>query len=97
MSASKTVGVLEAGAETIKSRNALYGDTHEQVAIVLCALFPRGVRFPSTYSGMNRLFLVMQCANKITRYAALLESGGHKDSAHDLMIYAAMLEGETNG
>lgn len=79
--------ILEEAAALFRQRNALYGDTHEQVGRVLHALgFATGER------DANRLFLITQIANKLTRYAALAGRGGHKDSARDMIVYAAMLE-----
>ena len=42
--------------------------------------------------GFNRLGVFVQCISKVARYASSLPKGGHLDSAHDLMVYAAMLE-----
>lgn len=82
---------LELGAETFRSRNATYGDTYRQFGEVMSAMFPEGL---SVYDvdDWNRLGVFVMCVGKLCRYSANLIEGGHKDSAHDLMVYAAMLE-----
>jgi hypothetical protein len=61
----------------------------------MSGLFPRGLPPPQSGADWNRLGLFVQCVTKLTRYAQSLERGGHVDSAHDLSVYAAMLQSVT--
>ena len=81
--------ILTAGAETFRARNTIYGDNYKHFGEVMAAMHPGGVVI-ETAEQWNRLGVFVQCVSKLTRYAA--NTGGHKDSAHDLMVYAAMLE-----
>ena len=84
---------LELGAETFRQRNAAYGDTYLQFGPAMAAAFPAGLRIePGDAAGFARLGVFVQCLSKLLRYAPNLAHGGHPDSAHDLMVYAAMLE-----
>lgn len=84
---------LEAGATTFRERNAIYGDTYLEFGRMCAAIFPAGVRIEAgDVDGFNRLGVFVQALSKIARYGANLNAGGHQDSAHDLMVYAAMLE-----
>ncbi len=85
--------LLEKGAETFRERNAVYGDNYLQWGGICTAMFPEGLRIEAgDAAGFNRLGVFIQCLHKLTRYASTLERGGHRDSAHDLMVYGAMLE-----
>lgn len=88
--------ILQQAAETFKSRNAVYADNYKETGAALLALFP-GKRLPAvtTAEQANRLCLVIACLSKLSRYTHTFEQGGHKDSARDLAVYAAMLEEET--
>lgn len=83
--------ILRAMAATYEERNALYKDNYKRIGAMFVLLFPEGltVREPDDW---NRLFLLIHCIGKMTRYAAQFGAGGHKDSAHDAAVYAAMLE-----
>lgn len=84
---------LEAGAETFRQRNAVYGDTYLEFGRMCAAIFPDGIHVEANdVAGFNRLGVFVQTLSKIARYAANANKGGHQDSAHDLMVYAAMLE-----
>lgn len=83
--------ILKIAAETFRQRNALYGDNYHQFGVVMTAIFPDGVQ-PKSVEEWNRLGVLVQCVSKLTRYAQQWCSGGHRDSAHDLCVYAAMLE-----
>jgi hypothetical protein len=89
--------LLTAAAATFAERSKLYGDNYKRFPTVFLSLFPGGVLPPIKTAGdMSRLQLMMQITNKLTRYAENLTRGGHQDSAHDIIVYAAMLEEETN-
>ena len=91
--AKRAPDFLEAGAETFRQRNAVYGDTYLEFGRMCAAIFPDGIHVePGDVDGFNRLGVFVQALSKIARYAANANKGGHQDSAHDLMVYAAMLE-----
>jgi hypothetical protein len=83
--------IMREGADTYEQRNALWGDNYKEAGAVMMALLPRGIEL-RTADDWNRFGLFMHVMNKVTRYAQNLDSGGNLDSAHDLMVYAAMLE-----
>lgn len=84
---------LESGAKTFRERNATYGDNYLHFGTVMAGMFPEGLHIEAgDATAFNRLGVFIQCASKLTRYAQNLSKGGHADSAHDLMVYAAMLE-----
>ncbi len=85
--------LLETGAATFRERNATYGDTYLNFGVAAAAMFPDGLHIPAgDIDGFNRLGVFVQCVSKVMRYGPNLSRGGHSDSAHDLMVYAAMLE-----
>lgn len=91
--AKRAPDFLEDGAATFRERNAIYGDTYLEFGRMCAAIFPEGIRVePGDVDGFNRLGVLVQAIGKIARYGANLNKGGHQDSAHDLMVYAAMLE-----
>lgn len=90
--------ILDEGASTYRQRNKIYGDNYKRMGTLMLALFPDGAVPPcETEEDANRLNLLIDCLGKLQRYAYNFHVGGHKDSAHDLMVYAAMLEEMTNG
>lgn len=83
-------GILENGAKTFRQRNAIYGNNFMRHGEVMLALFPNGVKL-LTIEDHNRFGLITQIVAKLTRYGENFGRGGHADSLHDLMVYAAML------
>jgi hypothetical protein len=84
---------LDRGAATFRERNATYGDNYLRFGEVMAAVFPEGLAIDAgDVAGFNRLGVLIQCISKLTRYTQNFAAGGHLDSAHDLMVYAAMLE-----
>jgi hypothetical protein len=83
--------ILRSGAETYDQRNRIYGDNYKKFGHLMGFLFPDGIPV-STAEDHNRLGIFIQCLSKLTRYAESMKNGGHADSAHDLCVYAAMLE-----
>lgn len=81
--------ILKEMAETYAERNLVYGDAFKSVGDVMAALFPNGVTL-ETEDDFTRWHLFELAIVKITRFA----NGGllHKDSVHDLAVYAAMIE-----
>ena len=89
--------ILDAGATTFRERNLLYGDNYKRLGATLLAIFPEGkVPEITTVEAANRLNLFIDCLAKLQRYAHNFTRGGHRDSAHDLMVYAAILEEMTD-
>lgn len=89
--------LLAAAAMTFEQRSKVYGDNYIRFPHALLALFPNHtIPEISNAADASRLQLLIQILNKLTRYAENLTKGGHKDSAHDIIVYAAMLESETN-
>lgn len=82
---------LRSAADTYEQRNKLYGDNYKHFGDVMMALLPAGVKL-ETKDDWNRFGVFFHVVGKVTRYAANINSGGHQDSAHDLVVYAAMLE-----
>lgn len=83
--------ILRSGAATYEARNAVYGDNYKHFGTAMAGMFPAGLSVRSAEE-WNRLGLLIQCASKLTRYAGQFTVGGHADSAHDLSVYAAMLQ-----
>lgn len=93
---TRSLGVpelLEQMAKTFRERNAIYGDNWNMVGRMMVVMFPHGVQLRTTEDyDLWHLFELMIV--KLSRYAV---SGlAHKDSLHDLAVYAAMVEGILN-
>jgi hypothetical protein len=86
--------ILRSAAATFEQRNKLYGDSYLVYGEVMEALFPEGVTL-ATIDDWNRFGILSMIVSKLTRYSANMKDGGHKDSAHDMAVYAAMLEEQT--
>jgi hypothetical protein len=84
--------ILRAMARTFEERNKLYGPAYIRFGKVAAALWPSGLTINSP-EDFARHGVIIQVLNKLLRYTAKTE--GHKDSAHDLAVYAAMLESIT--
>lgn len=82
--------IMEEGAQTYRERNAIYGDNYVTFGSMMVALFPQGLTL-SSVEDWNRMGIFFHMADKMTRYTAQWENGGHADSVHDLMVYSAML------
>ena len=83
--------LLDDAAETFRRRNSTYGDNYRLFPSVMVGLFPNGLSVKSYEDWMRLQFLVLDVV-KTTRYAQNFHSGGHQDSIHDKIVYAAMLE-----
>lgn len=82
-------------SETFQERNLEYGANYLRMGPLLLALFPGRIPEVKTPEEANRLNLIIDCAGKLQRYAHAFDRGGHRDSARDLIVYAAMLESVT--
>lgn len=83
--------ILEQAAATFRERNALYADNYKRIGAMMHAMFRDGLTI-NTPEDWTRMYFVMAIVTKLSRYGAQWQSGGHKDSAHDAIVYAAMLE-----
>lgn len=81
---------LRALAGLYEERNKLYGDNYKRFGDIMHALFPDGLTI-QTPQEWNRLGVFVQIISKSTRYAALFNAWGHKDSLDDSAVYAMML------
>lgn len=86
--------ILAAGAETYNQRHVLYGDNYKDFGAIMVVMFPNGLMI-KTVDEWNRLLAFAHAQEKLTRYAQQFTQGGHPDSAHDSMVYSAMLEEQT--
>lgn len=85
--------ILEEMARTFRERNAIYGDNWNMVGRMMVVMFPHGVQLQTTEDyDLWHLFELMIV--KLSRFA--VAGLGHKDSIHDLAVYAAMVEGILN-
>jgi Domain of unknown function (DUF6378) len=80
--------ILEDMAAVFRERNKTYGDNYKAFGPLMAALFPHGIEPAQLHSNEFGAFLMI--AVKMSRLA----TGGlnHADSAHDIGVYAAMLE-----
>jgi len=86
---TKTVPeIFEDNIKTYKERQKQYGDTYRQYGQIMIGLFPNGL-FVEDIETWNRLGVVQACVTKLARFCHNLD---HVDSAHDLSVYAAILE-----
>ncbi len=82
---------LQAAIEKYKQRSSQYGDVFTQVGQIAAILLPSGAACKYSHDHA-RMQLLLQVIAKLCRYTSHFESGGHQDSLHDLIVYAAMLE-----
>lgn len=92
---NETYSLLQKALDTFGVRNAVYRDNHQRLGATLQALFPDGITLNSI-DEHERFALLMLAIVKLTRYTVEWNNGGHRDSAHDLIVYAAMLEARTH-
>ena len=84
--------ILLKAAETFRERGRVYGCAYKNYnGQVLKVLFPNGVKL-ETELDFNRYAALNAIVAKLGRYCNNWENGGHKDSAHDIINFAAMLE-----
>lgn len=83
--------VLASGAETFNRNNPAYGNNWEKVGIVMATMYPDGLML-KTADDHARYHIFSWIVGKLTRYGHQFSKGGHRDSIHDISVYAAMLE-----
>lgn len=91
----KIADILANSTETFNTKSKEYGNTYKVAGKTLHSMFPNGLTL-ETEDDFIRFSNFVMCSTKMIRYASNLKSGGHKDSAHDLIIYSAMLEARTD-
>jgi hypothetical protein len=75
---------------TFRKRGKVYGDTYVRHGPVMAAIYPHGLTLLSP-EDFAKFGVVNMIVSKICRYTARGNTG-HADSAHDLIVYGAMLE-----
>lgn len=83
--------LMAKAAETFRQRNELYGDSYKHFHEHMMTLFPDGLTL-KTADDWRRFGILFYAIGKLVRYANNFGAGGHIDSAHDLGVYAFMLE-----
>lgn len=81
--------ILEQMANTFRERGKLYKQNYIELGSVFTAIFPNGLTL-TTPEEFNRFALFLQIISKATRLANM--NLQHQDSAHDMGVYAAILE-----
>lgn len=88
----KVVCILQSAAETFLERGKVYGSSYKDYnGNLLMALFPNGIELKTRHD-FNRFACVSTILAKLGRYCNNWHNGGHVDSAHDIINFAAMLE-----
>lgn len=86
--------ILRSGAATYEQRNPIYGDNYKRIGEIMRIIFPEGLPTMDV-EGWNQFGVWFMAFNKLIRYAvtpAEAPPEARIDSAHDAMVYAAMLE-----
>lgn len=83
--------ILRDAAATYEERNKQYGNNYKQIGDSLASIFPDGLP-PMNAEEWNCFSAWFMLFGKTLRYGANIGKGGHKDSAHDGIVYSAMLE-----
>lgn len=81
---------LQKALKTLNDRHDTYGETSKIYGDVIACIFKGGVSIKSR-EDFRRFNLFSQILIKLIRYSNSIEGGGHYDSAHDIINYAAML------
>ena len=89
---------MEQAHKTFKERGSQYvasytqyGASYNQYGEIMKVLFPNGIKL-ETNDDFNRMGLLNMIVSKLIRYGNMWDKP-HKDSIHDLGVYAFMLEG----
>ena len=91
MKKNEIVRNLEMSSKTFQERAKQYGATYDRGGHIMSAMFPDGI-FLDTPENFSRFLHLAMVMTKMNRYATSLTEGGHQDSAHDAIVYSAMLE-----
>ncbi len=89
MSKSEVPKILKKSALLFESRNKEYGNAYQSHPVIMQALLGEiELKTPEDYERYTRISAIVA---KLNRYAKNFKTGGHKDSADDLVVFAAML------
>ena len=85
--------LLRGAAQTYEERQKTYGSNYKDFGKVMTSLFPKGITLDSEEAWV-KVGLLLNSVTKLARYCGSMQQGlsGHADSAHDLSVYASMLE-----
>jgi len=86
--------IISDSGKTFTGRSKIYGEAYKNIGPMMKSVFPEGVTL-LTEGDFSRFYALLMTMNKMNRYASRIESGGHQDSAHDAVVYSAMLESFT--
>lgn len=76
-------------AALYEERAGTYGKNYQHAGQVLMSMCQGPVTL-ETPEAFNRFHLLVHMAGKLSRYAATLKRGGHRDSLDDLAVYSMM-------
>lgn len=79
-------------ARIAEDRQKLYGSAYQKTGAALLALFGGTIPEIREEKAAARLYLMVMLLMKLRRQATTIDSGGHEDSADDLVVYGAMLK-----
>jgi hypothetical protein len=88
---SKVTKILTDALETHNKRRGIYGKGYQRCGKVMMAMFPNGFQI-DTEDDFARFALLNMIVAKLCRYTHNWNTGGHKDSIHDLGVYSFILE-----
>lgn len=86
---SRIEKILGDAAQTFAGRNPSYGEAYRKFGPLVAALFPHGFPKDADEAFYTRLGVFLMICGKMTRLAPTLT---HQDSAHDMVVYSAMLQ-----
>ncbi|MCP4256831.1 MAG: hypothetical protein GY774_04790 [Planctomycetes bacterium] len=88
--AYEALDFLFSAAELLKGRDSEYGRAYKKGGGIMMHFFPNGLELKNE-GDFSRFISFLQCVSKLNRYSESLTSGGHSDSAIDLINYAGIL------
>jgi hypothetical protein len=81
---------LDAMRARFLERTGSYKHGYRKLGRMLMELFPDGIKFETEEEAVGFFFIFMNLV-KLVRYSDNLKTG-HKDSTHDMAVYATMLD-----
>src|SRR3954468_1205500 len=80
--------LMDQAVGTYRERNAVYGSSYHKHGHVMAALYPEGLKLVTPHD-----FNLMGCLNMIiSKLCRLSQTPEHRDSIHDIGVYAFMYE-----
>ena len=89
---ARVTEILHDAAQLYATRTAEYAGAWLDGGEVLRACLDAAFQTTMTEAAGVQTYLVAHLASKLSRFAARLPTGGHIDSARDMVVYAAMLQ-----